>query len=207
MPIYKDVRELTNEQLKTDGITGIDVITGGFPCTQTSVAAAITGNRYGLKGKDSGLWYEYFRIVLFVRPVWVIIENPGGIKKWEGEIKDSLEGAGYRVSRLEFEAADFGLPHARRRYFYVANANGQRLAVTRPKRSPSIEWVKRLTSAGGNWLKRTPGIVGEFTGLPNRVDRIKALGNTVIPHKVELIGRAMIEHANSPANNIQTKTA
>lgn len=187
VPIYSDVADIRGCEFGS-----VDVIAGGFPCTQTSVAAAISGNRSGLDGKDSGLWYEYIRIVGAVRPLWVIVENPGGVKKWEGEIKGGLEGLGYRVSRLEIKASDCGLPHIRRRYFYVANANGERLEVTWRSNPPSLEWVERLAATGGAWLERTSGVVGEFTGLPDRVDRVRALGNAVVPAKAEIIGRAIL---------------
>ncbi len=187
VPICNDILKL-----KGDEYGHPDVIAGGFPCTQTSIAAAISGNRHGLAGKDSGLWYEYFRIVRTVRPIWVIIENPGGVRKWENEIQNSLARLGYRVSRLEIKASDCGKPHIRKRYFYVANSDGKRLEIAGEPESPATEWITRLAAAGGTWLKRTPGVVGEFTGLPNRVDRVRALGNTVVPAKAEKIGRAIM---------------
>ena len=186
VPIHDDIKTLEGNEYGK-----VDVVCGGFPCTQTSVAAAISGNRTGLEGKDSGLWHEYLRIVRTIRPLWVVIENPGGVKKWEGEIQDSLAGLGYRVSRLEIKASDCGLPHIRRCYFYVANADGKRLEIAREQRPQTVGWATRLAAAGGAWLKRTPGVIGEFTGLPDRVDRVKALGNTVVPAKVERIGRAI----------------
>ena len=48
-----------------------DVICGGFPCKQTSTAAAVHGRRNGLEGADSGLWFEMLRVVRLVRPGWV----------------------------------------------------------------------------------------------------------------------------------------
>lgn len=189
VPIFEDVRKMDGNEYGT-----VDVVAGGFPCTQTSVAAAIHGKREGLQGKESGLWFEYLRVVRTVRPLWVIVENPGGVRAYESEISGGLEGIGYRVSRLEIKASDCGLPHIRRRYFYVANRNGQRLEITRQPEPPSTCWATRLAATGGNWLKRTPGIVGEFVGLPNRVDRVKSLGNTVVPAKVEIIGKAIMRH-------------
>jgi DNA (cytosine-5)-methyltransferase 1 len=186
VPIIDDVRNI-----KGDEFDHIDIIAGGFPCTQTSVGAAIHGKRAGLDGKDSGLWYEYLRIVRTIRPLWVIVENPGGVKKWEGEIQGGLEGAGYRVSRLEIKANDCGLPHIRRRYFYVANRDGKGLEIARRPEPPATGWATRLAAAGGSWLRSTPGIVGVFNGLPNRVDRVRALGNTVCPDKAEMIGEAI----------------
>lgn len=187
VPVCEDVRELKGNEYGS-----VDVIAGGFPCTQTSVAAAVHGKREGLQGKDSGLWFEYLRIVRTVRPLWVIVENPGGVRAYESEIQGGLEGLGYRVSRLEVKASDCGLPHIRRRYFYVANRDGKGLEVARQPEPPTTSWATRLAATGGAWLKRTPGVIGEFAGLPHRVDRVRALGNTVVPDKAEMIGRAIM---------------
>lgn len=176
--IERDIREIG-----PDNLPPVDIICGGFPCKQTSVGAAIHGKRKGLDGKDSGLWWEYLRLMRLFRPLWGVAENTGGVKKWDNTIQDSLERIGYRVSRLYFEASDFGYPHKRGRYIYVANSNGQRLEVTRRKKSPETSWVERLATDGGSWISTTPGVVGMFNGLPHRVDRIEGLGNALMPEK------------------------
>lgn len=56
---------------KTTGLRYVDIISGGFPCQDISVA----GKREGIKGKRSGLWSEMYRIIWEVRPKYVIIEN------------------------------------------------------------------------------------------------------------------------------------
>jgi DNA (cytosine-5)-methyltransferase 1 len=183
VPIHGDIREF-------DGLDA-DVFSGGFPCTQTSIAASIHGKRTGLDGADSGLWYEYLRLVERRNPAWVVVENPGGVRKWEGEIQGGLESLGYAVSRLASEASDFGLPHRRKRYFYAANRDGKRLALARPTGSPSTRWAARLAADGGDWLAGTPGARGSLNGLPHRVERVRALGNAVVPAQAEAVFRAI----------------
>jgi DNA (cytosine-5)-methyltransferase 1 len=57
----------------------VNVWTGGFPCQDLSVA----GNRKGLAGGRSGLWFEFHRLLSGVRPDWVVIENvPGLLSSW-----------------------------------------------------------------------------------------------------------------------------
>lgn len=159
----------------------IDIISGGFPCTQTSVAAAISGSRKGLAGKDSGLWFEYLRAIGEIGADYVLIENVGGVSQWESIIQTGLAALGYQVSRLAVKADHYGLPHQRRRYIYIADSYGPGLAIPRRSSAPTTEWVKRLTASGRPWLAGTPGTVGIFNGLPNRVDRVKALGNSFSP--------------------------
>ena len=72
VPCYEDVRTLTADALARDGITKIDVITGGFPCQDLSVA----GKRAGLgEGTRSGLWSEIVRLIGELRPGYLIVEN------------------------------------------------------------------------------------------------------------------------------------
>jgi site-specific DNA-cytosine methylase len=70
VPIYDDVREITAERLAGDGI-GVDVITGGFPCQDISVA----GKQAGIEGERSGLWSEVARLIGELRPRYAILEN------------------------------------------------------------------------------------------------------------------------------------
>jgi DNA (cytosine-5)-methyltransferase 1 len=71
VPIYEDVRELTAERLRADGIIP-NIITGGFPCQDISVA----GNQKGIgEGTRSGLWSECARLLGELRPDYAIFEN------------------------------------------------------------------------------------------------------------------------------------
>src|SRR3954469_20173895 len=70
VPCYTDIRELTAARLAADGI-GVDVICGGFPCQDISVA----GKGAGLAGERSGLWFEYARLIGEIRPRYVVVEN------------------------------------------------------------------------------------------------------------------------------------
>ena len=70
IPKYKDVRDVGKENLPS-----ADLICGGFPCQDVSLA----GHRAGLEGKRSTLWSEFHRIVCEIRPRWVIIENVPGL--------------------------------------------------------------------------------------------------------------------------------
>ena len=70
VPIYDDVRQITADRLISDGIR-VDVITGGFPCQDLSLA----GNQAGIEGERSGLWSECARLLGEVRPRYAIFEN------------------------------------------------------------------------------------------------------------------------------------
>lgn len=80
VPIYSDIRELTAEKLKADGIPKIDIISGGFPCQDVSTA----GKRTGFVDSEgnvtrSGLWGEYARLICELKPRWIVAENVRGL--------------------------------------------------------------------------------------------------------------------------------
>lgn len=109
-----------------------DIVAGGFPCKQTSKASAIHGRNLGLDGPDSGLWSEMLRIVRLVRPRIVVIENVPGCLCWADQIESDLERANYCIPfrRYSLSAEDFGAPHQRRRVFWIAYRDCERLEGT-----------------------------------------------------------------------------
>jgi len=116
---YKDIKELTNEQLETDGIIPIDIITGGYPCQPFSVA----GSQRGEKDKRH-LWPEMFRLVKECRPTWVIGENVSGhIKLGLDTVLEDLESEGYSTRTFSISASSVGANHQRERVWIVANSN------------------------------------------------------------------------------------
>lgn len=101
-----------------------DIVIGGPPCQQTSVAAAIYGKRSG-----ESLWRYMLEISLAVEAQWIVVEQPPGNKTWEAETGNDLSRTGFEVARFEFGANDLGAPYLRRRVFLVACSSLQRLEI------------------------------------------------------------------------------
>jgi DNA-cytosine methyltransferase len=119
--IYDDVREITKEKFKEDGIPFPDIITGGFPCQPFSVAGKQKGT-----SDDRHLWPEMFRIIKAFKPRYVIGENVRGIINiQDGVVFETvctdLESEGYEVQPFIIPAAGVGAPHRRERVWIVAN--------------------------------------------------------------------------------------
>ena len=115
---YEDVRAVG-----ADTLEAVDLIAGGFPCQDVSVA----GKREGLKeGNRSGLWFEFHRIICELRPRYVFVENvPGLLANGMGRVLGDLAQGGYDAEWEVLSAADVGAPHLRRRVWIVARNDGK----------------------------------------------------------------------------------
>lgn len=119
-PIWDDVRTFDGAPWRGH----IDVITGGFPCTDISSV----GSGQGITGESSSLFFEMLRIVEEVRPRFVFAENSPRLRtKGLGAILSGLARLGYDAKWGVLGARDLGANHERKRMWVVAtNAHNQR---------------------------------------------------------------------------------
>lgn len=218
---YTDVRTLTAEQLRSDGIA-VDVICGGFPCQDISVA----GKGAGLAGERSGLWREYARIIGEVRPRYVIVENVAALLgRGLGDVLGDLAALGYDAEWHCIPASYVGALHRRDRVWVIAypqelqcdvcadysevcmergqipefgNCCGASdVAYTNGTQCEGIQLSERIKTEYANfgsrgWWSVEPDVGQVVDGVPPNVDRLKGLGNAVVPQIPELIGRAIL---------------
>jgi DNA (cytosine-5)-methyltransferase 1 len=114
--LHTDVRSVVYER------GAVDVVCGGFPCQDLSVA----GKRRGLDGERSGLWFEFQRIIDVAEPAWVVIENVPGLFSSNGGadfavIIQWLAQRGYGVGWRVLDSQGFGLAQRRKRVFIVGS--------------------------------------------------------------------------------------
>jgi DNA (cytosine-5)-methyltransferase 1 len=116
IPIYRDVKQLTGEQLRADGIIP-DVIVGGYPCQPFSLAGVRRGEK-----DDRHLWPEVRRLVNEIRPAWCIFENVAGhITMGLDEVLSDLEAEDYATRPFVIPACGVDAPHKRDRVWIVAH--------------------------------------------------------------------------------------
>jgi DNA (cytosine-5)-methyltransferase 1 len=115
------------------GSRGVDLLCGGFPCQDLSVA----GRRRGLiDGERSSLFFEFARIADALRPEWLLIENVPGLFSSNGgrdfgELLGTLADIGYGVGWRTLDSRFFGVPQRRRRVFILGNLAGGRAGAER----------------------------------------------------------------------------
>lgn len=124
VPLIPDCRNVTASTVEP-----VDLICGGFPCQDVSVA----GKRAGLAGERSGLWFEFHRILSELKPAWVVVENvPGLLSSNSGRdfavILRGLVELRYGVAWRVLDARYFGVPQRRRRVFIVGHLGDGRAA-------------------------------------------------------------------------------
>jgi len=226
VPCYDDVRTLTAERLAADGIAGIDVICGGFPCQDISTA----GKGAGLAGERSGLFYEIARLVGELAPRYVILENVAALLgRGLADVLGTLASLGYDAEWENIPAAALGAPHRRERVWIVAYpsqvddaklecfhgsrqdrqpceygavlADAERRAwetfnqgriLAKPHCEGSAGGLADGSVFGNRQWDIEPDVGRVADGVPNRAQRLAALGNAVVPQIPELIGRAIL---------------
>ena len=217
VPRWRDIRTLTKESFyERTGLRTVDVISGGFPCQPFSVAGKQKG-----KGDDRYLWPEMLRVIRELRPHCVVGENVLGIIKIAaGQVVKDLERAGYNVVVFNYEAAAVGAWHRRSRVFFVGYAEHDGQPGTsdaakdtreHPPHGSAGECCEVIYDAmcggqpgqhgreesqelaDGRCWATEPDVGRVVNGLPNRVDRLKCLGNAVVPQQAYPIFKALKE--------------
>lgn len=209
VPLYKDVTKLDIEEIRRSGTDPgtVDLISGGFPCQPFSSA----GKRRGTKD-DRDLWPEMFRIIKEIRPTWVVGENVAGFTHMElDRTLANLESIEYQATAFVLPAEAVGALHSRQRTFIVAHAPSERfasMAVYEKVRRGVIDrqgdgfkawhqtWAEQehiLTRGRRIISDRVSGVSRNDDGISEGLDRLKAVGNAVMPLQILPIFQTIVE--------------
>jgi DNA (cytosine-5)-methyltransferase 1 len=198
VPKHDDVKTFP----PNEGDWSVDLITGGFPCQDVSLA----GKRAGIDGGRSGLWAEYKRIILAIRPRYVLVENtPGLLSSGFGRVLGDLASLGFDAEWDCFPASAFGAYHERDRVFILAyrprvDGHSRRLLETSREGRASLQ-SRRLScmavatraERSNQRLEREPRLARLVDGVPDRTHRLERLGNAIFPDVTEWIGHRLME--------------
>jgi DNA (cytosine-5)-methyltransferase 1 len=188
VPRHDDVRTA----LEWWGAGSVDVVCGGFPCKDISDAHT-NGIRTALEGAESGLWHYQAAIIAAVSPRWIIAENVAAWRRWVPDVRAHLAALGFSSVPVEVSAGSRGAPHLRPRVFVVANADGEGESLRAIHEE--VASLRPVSAPDRYWREPFAGPVRVADGLPARMDRLRALGNAVVPQVAEHIGRLIMTAA------------
>lgn len=137
-------------QVRTSDIPDHDLLVGGFPCQDYSVARTLNQSE-GIQGKKGVLWWEIYRILAEKtnKPKYLFFENVDRLLKSPAKQRGkdfaimlaSLSDLGYIVEWRVINAADYGMPQRRRRVFFLGYYVGSKIAKSISKMNQPIDWV------------------------------------------------------------------
>lgn len=199
---YGDIRDIRNPP-------AVDILTGGFPCQDLSIANQSKKGTKGIGGERSGLWKEYARLLGEVRPSVIVFENSpmllsGGFE----HVLCDLSKAGYLCEWDCFFATQWGYPHGRERVYGVAYAigvgwescldEGGLLQKVLPQQSPRQDAVSMPTQRYDRHSDYAS--VRMDDGFSARLDRrrIHGCGNAVVVDIPQAIFATLLQHWPQP---------
>lgn len=201
VPKYGDIKEITE-------LESVDIIAGGFPCQDISIA----GRGAGISGPRSGLWREMLRTYCLVRPRFLLVENVAALlNRGMGSVLGDLAESGADAEWGCVSTSQLGSPSKRERVFILAysavnrleghigsvipqvsqDRSPQALDAWNTSSSPFRDWGKLLAESR---IIRVPG--GFAKRLDKPKERLRVIGNSVSPQVAEWIGRRLISAAS-----------
>lgn len=207
-PIWDDVTTL-----HADNLPSIDIIFGGFPCQDISVA----GNGKGLEGERSGLFFQIVRLAKEIKPSFLFLENVPAIRtRGLDRVIEELAEAGYDCRWCMLSAAEVGANHKRERWFLLAHTrcslrqgaivegtvrvedpeqNADKFErsskvsdhdILRMERARAEQQAARTNKCFRcDWWDAEPNVGRVAHGISARVDKLKCLGNAVVPEQAK----------------------
>jgi DNA (cytosine-5)-methyltransferase 1 len=207
----------------------VDLVTGGFPCQDISLA----GEGAGLEGERSGLYWHILRTAGLVGFPKLLLENVAALlNRGLSSVLGSMAQIGYDAEWHCIPASHVGAPHQRDRVWIVADARGRRCGkpgegeIQQPRGAetfragenvsdahearsqrpiweklsellgkieapPRRQFARGIAATRAAWAVE-PELGRVAHGIPDRVERIEGLGNSLVPQIPEIIGHAIL---------------
>jgi DNA (cytosine-5)-methyltransferase 1 len=171
----EDINEVVTQNVEE--IPDHDLLVGGFPCQDYSVATTLHNSK-GLKGKKGVLWWSIHRILeqkknkpkyLFLENVDRLLKSPSTQRGRDFAVMlQSLNELGYAVEWRIINAAEYGMPQRRRRVFFI----GYHKSTAAYKRIAKTEKI--------DWLTEEGTIANAFPVLPSiSIKEVELAGDLV----------------------------
>ena len=188
-PIWTDLKTFDGQPFRDR----VHIITGGYPCQPFSVA----GKRQGTDDPRH-LWPYIERLIQAVRPVWCFFENVSGhLTIGYPAVYRSLQNLGYKVEAGLFSAAECMATHQRQRLYILAYSKSKcpRQGESKPEVQRESQWsnCRKMCASWPPGPEQVSQIPRETNGSVYPVDRLRLLGNGVVPQQAELAFRELMK--------------
>lgn len=189
----EDINEVVTRNVEE--IPNHDLLVGGFPCQDYSVATTLNNSK-GLKGKKGVLWWSIHKILenKKSKPKYLFLENVDRLLKSPAKQRgrdfavmlQSLNDLGYAVEWRVINAAEYGMPQRRRRVFFIGYHKSTEV-YKRLQKSNKIDWLtKEGTIANAFPVANTNSILEvelkgdlvEITKNFNKIGKLSPFQNT-----------------------------
>lgn len=207
VPRWKDIRTLTKESFyEKTGLRTVTLISGGFPCQPHSLAG-----KHKASNDERDLWGELFRVFCDIGAEWLVAENVYGLLSSEngrffGRVLRDLANVGCNAWWYCFSSKATGTLFEGKRIAIVASPNsiGRGRMVENQEIKPDGKYLEML----GKWKTRqdnilsypkrikpsaSSGIKRNDDGVPDALDRLKCLGNAIVPQQFYPIFKAIAD--------------
>lgn len=179
---FSDIRDCGRINLRP-----VDVICGGFPCQDISIANTAGA---GLDGDRSGLWFEMFRVIRELRPRFAVVENVANLlNRGIERVLGSLAEIGYDAEWEVIPACAIGASHVRERLFIVSYPHS--LGLQGRVLNGEGQRIQAFPQEAVRWDLSPPYVCRGADGIPDRAHRLHGLGNAVVPQIPELFARKL----------------
>ena len=198
---YEDIIKFKGD----DYYEKIDVLSSGFPCQPFSHAGT---NKAKGKEDDRFLWYEVLRIIREIKPKCIVLENVIGIVNiLLDEVLTDLESEDYKTETVVLPACSIGALHRRKRVWIIAYFDSWGVQRKLDKKiqefTPFSRWEDVRRAEDFTTMPEVPQPLfrGGYDGVPNWMDRLKSLGNSIVPQLAYIIFSALEEILNPKSIN------
>lgn len=211
---WRDVKDVNKKQLDIQQIKDVTVLSAGFPCQPHS----ISGKRQG-SDDVRDLWTEIYRIICDIRPQWFVGENVPGLLSTDhglyfGRLLAELDKIGYNVAWCCLGAYEAGAIHKRERLAIIAYTDGRRFESLDSLRKECNQYHEKCISFENqcecqsdlflNAKRILDSPIREFyrndDGISSGLDRLRCLGNAVVPQQFYPIFKTIYEIESQVSN-------
>lgn len=189
--VNDDINKVLDEYAAGErDIPDVDMVVGGFPCQDYSVARPLSQSS-GIEGKKGVLWWDIYRFLELKKPRYAIFENVDRLLKSPARqrgrdfaiILSCLASLGYRVEWRVVNSAEYGAPQRRKRVYIYCEFGGNDDLLLRLEDGVMTKAFPAVIDRPDLFdIPKEPYVASEEFGMGDKVSKFKAAGAMIDGH-------------------------